>query len=356
MITPFDPAQITPDVSLNRVWIMDLPDVALEEDIRGRRAGEWLSAGALAALVRQQAAALGLVAADRADDGDLLWALDGCLGAEDPAVRAAARAIAGRFGRRLGALVLTLKRGDAANRAARVEWDDSYWAHWAGIRQIWLGGGVLSGRLGPPACAVAAAMLAEGGVADCTLTLAEQPGILPLLGAARAVPPGYATAGVLDFGGTAIKRGVATYHEGTLLGLRLLPAVPTQFAALEGLPLAEQLPILGERMVGVLAESWRAAAAPGRPVAPLLAASIACYVRDHQPMDNQWGLYSELKALSPNLGAWLGARVSAAVGQAVTVALLHDGMAAARVYAGQDHAAVILLGTALGVGFPPVGV
>ena len=106
--------------------------------------------------------------------------------------------------------MLTLKRGDAVNRAARPEWDDSYWGYWAGIRQIWVGGGVLSGRLGPLAVEAAAAMLVAGGVTDCTVTLAAQPGILPLLGAARAVPPGSATAAVLDFGGTAIKRGIAS--------------------------------------------------------------------------------------------------------------------------------------------------
>jgi hypothetical protein len=35
------------------------------------------------------------------------------------------------------------------------------------------------------------------------------------------------------------------------------------------------------------------------------------------------------------------------------VALIHDGTAAARAYAGEMRAAVITLGTALGVGFPP---
>lgn len=35
------------------------------------------------------------------------------------------------------------------------------------------------------------------------------------------------------------------------------------------------------------------------------------------------------------------------------VRLLHDGTAAASAMAGEAHAAVITLGTALGVGFPP---
>ena len=41
MITPFDPEQITPDVSLNRVWwYLGLPGLDLAADIRGQRAGE----------------------------------------------------------------------------------------------------------------------------------------------------------------------------------------------------------------------------------------------------------------------------------------------------------------------------
>jgi hypothetical protein len=176
---------------------------------------------------------------------------------------------------------------------------------------------------------------------------------LPLLGAARAVPPGYATAAVLDCGGTAIKRGVAHYAEGALLGVRLLPSLPAQVLSLRSLPPLEQAAALAPVLVEALAATWREVAELGGPVAPVLTASIAAYIVDNQPMDYQRGAYAELRLLSPNLGAWLGEQVSAAVGQAVTVQLIHDGTAAARVYAGQPHTAVILLGTALGVGFPP---
>jgi hypothetical protein len=331
---------------------MDLPGVPLDADVQGQRAGVVLSAGALAALVRQHAAALGLGGADLTDDSRLPLLLDECLAAADPPVRTEAESIARQYGRRLGYLLLTLKRGDAANRSARVEWDESYWAYWAGIRQIWLGGGLLSGRLGPLAVSEAAARLIAGGVPDCTLRLAEQPEILPLLGAVRAVPPGYDTAAVLDFGGTTIKRAVAHYTAGSLVRLALLPSVPTGFAALEPLPPAEQQARLAGHMAAVLAATWQAAAAAGTRPAPVLPAGIAAYVADNQPMDYQRGLYSDLRAWSPNLGTWLGAQVSTQVGAAVTVTLIHDGTAAARVYAGQDHTAVILLGTALGVGFP----
>jgi hypothetical protein len=159
---------------------------------------------------------------------------------------------------------------------------------------------------------------------------------------------------VLDCGGTSIKRGVAAYDAaGALLGVRLLPSLPTQVRALGLLPPMEQAVALAPVLVEALAATWRAATKAGEGlVAPVLTASIAAYVVDNQPMDYQRGAYAELRLLSPNLGAWLAERVSAVVGQEVTVQLLHDGTAA-RVYAGQPDSAVILLGTALGVGFPP---
>jgi hypothetical protein len=62
--------------------------------------------------------------------------------------------------------------------------------------------------------------------------------------------------------------------------------------------------------------------------------------------------YARLHAFTANLGDWLGARVAERTGRPCRVQVLHDGTAAAQACAGSDNAAVIMLGTALGVGFP----
>ncbi|HMA33648.1 MAG TPA: hypothetical protein VKY74_04130 [Chloroflexia bacterium] len=72
-----------------------------------------------------------------------------------------------------------------------------------------------------------------------------------------------------------------------------------------------------------------------------LAAQISC------------GAYAQLHTLTDNLGAWLAQQISRRIGRAVAVELVHDGTAAARAYAGAPRTAVIMLGTALGVGFAP---
>src|SRR6476469_668329 len=148
MPDPLDPEHLTPAASLNRMRIMDLPGLALEDEVKGQLAFDLLSTGALVDLMRRDPACLGLTPGDLADGSRAPRLLDRSFGAEDPAIRAAADAIATRYGRRLAYLILTLKRGDAVNRQARADWDESYWVHWAGVEQIWLGGGLASGQLG----------------------------------------------------------------------------------------------------------------------------------------------------------------------------------------------------------------
>ena len=52
------------------------------------------------------------------------------------------------------------------------------------------------------------------------------------------------------------------------------------------------------------------------------------------------------------VAAELSRQVSTALDTSIRITLLHDGTAAAAAYAGQQSAAVIMMGTALGVGFP----
>ena len=63
------------------------------------------------------------------------------------------------------------------------------------------------------------------------------------------------------------------------------------------------------------------------------------------------GGYAEPHILSDHLDIWLSHQVSQRLGQAMTVHLVHDGTAAAKACAEVPHAAVITLGTAIGVGF-----
>ncbi len=351
MNAPLNPDRLTPSASLNRVRIVDLPGVALESSVKGKTAYELLSAQAFTDYLRAHAGALGLDAG-LSDTAHLPVAFDRCFEVDDEHIRAAAEETAGHFGRRLGYLVLTLKRGDAANRRAREEWDDSYWAHWASIREIWLGGGLVSGHLGRRLRHYAQAVLLEAGATGCTLHLSAHPSALPLIGAARCLPPGSQAGLVFDFGHTNLKRACALYESGTLAALRLLAPLPTGWGGL-----AEDLTGQGrrwaERIIDVVADTWQAIRASGLAPAPAMAASMACYVVNGQPAAYDAGIYAQLRALSDNLAGWLAQHIGERLERPVEIGLLHDGTAAARTYAGTAHAAVIMMGTALGIGFPP---
>jgi hypothetical protein len=358
--TGFDPANLTPSASLNRALIADLPGIAPDPDVRGLTGSELLSAQALATAIGTCASTLGLHVAS--NPLELLPAFDRCLDAHDAAVRAAARTLAQRFGRSLGYFLVMLHRGELINRRARDDWDDACWEYWAGVRTVWLGGGIASGRLGTALREHAAAVLEECGCSAPTLHLARHAAILPLIGAARSLPASPTAcpteaAIVFDFGGTTIKRAHATYTGGALASLNILSPLPTTHLTLgrSSAPsgATETAYQFAERIADIIATTWRTATSPGFPLIPHVVVSLACYVRDGHPLLRQSGRYTDLCALPQPAERVLSRLVSELIGQAVTVTLLHDGTAAARTYAETPNAAVIMLGTALGVGFPP---
>jgi hypothetical protein len=259
-----------------------------------------------------------------------------------------------RFGPRLGWLLVTLRLGDPASRAARPDWDESYWRHWAGIRTVFLGGGIVSGEIGSLIVKHAARTLAEAGMADCRVQVAPWPRHLPLVGAARSVTDA-STVPVLDFGQTFVKRGHALYEDGRLTALQLLPHVPATLGEFPPgtEPTDAEIRRLADEIVSTLVTTCRQVHEVTETAPTIIVASVAAYMRDGQPMIRKGGAYSYLLDLSDNLAAWLSEQVSRALHRPITVRLLHDGTAAGLAMAGEPHAAVIMLGTALGVGFPP---
>ena len=349
----FDPQRITPAVSLNRVQIVDLPGLAVDPEVRGQQSSQLVSLAVLARLVRQHADRLRLN--PDVPDGELRLALESCLVDERATVRTAAERVGRRIGRNLGYILLALKRGDAVNRAARSEWDDSYWQHWSKIKRVWLGGGLVSGRLGAVIPKHASVVIAEAGVSDYLVRVSPYASVLPLVGAARYAPPGCKTALVLDFGSTMVKRARAAYSENELIELRCLPSRPTAWVEIEGPsddPVQQATELL-HRMIFIIAEACQTIGLPA--YGPVLACAAA-YMRDGHPLPTQSGTYLtylKLRRITDNAQRELAWRVGARLGRAIDLRLIHDGTAAATAYAGMRDTAVIMVGTALGVGFPP---
>ncbi len=332
--------------SLNRARLVELPGVAGVEGLLGRSASELLSAAAVTSLVR---AAAGRLALDP-DAPALLRAFNAVF--DEPQTRPAALVVAEEVGRRLGALLLMLWRGDAANRAARPEWDDAHWAFWQTVQRVVVGGGLLAGRLGEAAVPAAAAFLA---VAGCPIGVERSPygDAIALVGLARHAPAGAAHMLLFDFGHTAVKRGLATYRRGRLIDLARPPSLPPPcedgWPAHAGPQWARQR---WERMAAAIAAAWAAEVAPGRGERVALGLCLASHLQDGHPIGRDRGCYTALGELAPHLATFLRDDLRARLGRFRSLALLHDGLAAASTRAGEPHTVVLTLGTAIGAGYP----
>lgn len=333
---PLDPRNITVENSLNRVKIMDLPGHELPAAVKGRSAYDLISTQALNRLIDAQHETLGLL--PDTDDVTARAYFRVLLSAGDPT----AEAIARELGRNLGYLLLTLHRGDAVNRSARHEWNESHWTHWRAIRHVFMAGGMMAGKTGEVIRQTALSLIHDE-LPDYRIEVAIHPPHLALIGAARFVTRELTTH-VFDFGSSYVKRAGVQYGSYGLERLHILDRIPINIGVDARREDAQRI---FNRMITTIAETC------DETTTGLVPVSIAAYVDEHgQPLLTQKGIYMHLSYLSDDVEGMMSEVLSKRVGRPLEVRLLHDGTAAATVYAGTPNAAVIVLGSSLGVGFP----
>jgi hypothetical protein len=295
---------------------------------------------------------------------DLLWQFESCF--YQPETSLLAQQIAHTYGRKLGFLLLMLKRADPENRAARPEWGEAHWQFWRDITTIIVGGGMLAGRLGEEALPVAQAVLAQHGFAGVSLTRSPYAAHLPLVGLARTHPLPTPAMLVFDFGQTAIKRAVARYDQGQVTALHILPPLPTVCADLSVTDRPfELVQRQWQQMLAVVEDTWRQNSLGGGMLPPNVGGNIpppsllslglclSCYLFDGQPSPDDHGCYGSLQKLSPNLERFIQDQITGCLQMETHVGVFHDGTAAAIAHAGQAQSVVLTFGTAIGNGFPP---
>jgi hypothetical protein len=361
MVLPDTP----PAASVNRVRIIDIPSVDIDDAVRGKQAYHLLSAPALIRYAQDAADALQLPESYREADpaspqvrGALPKYVDACLRAESEGLREAAGAVARRLGRNLGHLAIALCRGDSINREARVDWPDAAWERWRTIRFYQLGGGVMGGELGSRLVHEANAFLTEVGYAHrLSISRSPRPRHMGLLGIGRAIPSAAtqrrAYALCLDLGQTSVKRAILRYDRGLLAGLHWLPSVPVRWQwrnrpdAAEGIDPDAVLAFT----VRAIVEGIELAHAQGFMLCDDVGISIAAYVRGGKLLGH--GLYARLTEISEDAAALMTRAIAQTSGLDVRPVIAHDGTASAALHAGEVDTAVLVIGTAIGVGFPP---
>jgi hypothetical protein len=330
----FDPRYPDTSNSLNRVVIADLPGLNLPDDIKGKTGYDLVSTAALDKLIEAHVTDLGLISYNNpAADREFFFVM---LNHDDPT----AIHITETIGRNLGYLLLTLIRGDEVNREARPEWDDSHWSLWGNMQTVHLGGGLVADKMGKLILKQVQAVIASSG-STLAVDIAHYSPILPLLGAARYIPAGRCGC-VLDFGGTHIKRGLASFDESGFRGILLLPMPRVEMRA------DMSAKVIRVKMVDVIVDTLKGKHCD----AMVIPISIAAYVdANGQPLIAQGGIYMKLTQLSDDVPSILSDEVSKRIGKQVQIKLLHDGSAAASYYAPEENAAVVMIGTAIGSGY-----
>jgi hypothetical protein len=343
---------------LNRVRVIDLPGVPMDEEVRGQRGFDLISVPAMARYARVHAAELALPEAfqhdSRATRAELPHFIAAALTGAGTAANVAAQAIVRQLGRNLGHLLLALHRGDQVNRDAREDWTAADWERWAHIERVWLAGGLTSGALGDGIVHYAREWLVEAGCGDAMdLRISPQRGLTSLVGSARYLPhvDGYCLA--FDFGQTAIKRSLVGIKGEAIDELALLPPVraPRERPAFPDPDPAETARRQKAFMTGTICVSLTVAQERGATLLPDIMVCLAAYVDGGRLV----GLsdYNSLMALTDDVRVLLADAIAERTGRAYAIHLIHDGTAAAAVFAGQPNTAAIALGTALGVGFAP---
>ena len=250
--------------SLNR---LRLEAAILPDDARGKGGYGLLSSHALQALLQPHTHDVKTLYEQAEQNAN--WALE----------------IARTLGTRLGWLLATLVGNDAQTQQANPDKPAAYWTHWSGIRKIYLGGGLVSSKVGDMMATEAQATLQQlTNAAHYEVIRVAHPEYLPLMGAARIVEAG-SRASILDFGGSYVKRAIAHYDaNGSFNRLQIRDSMPNDFEET-----GNNAQHVFERMADIIVQSYTGLDSPTVPV------SIAAYVdAQGQPRLVQGGTYAQL--------------------------------------------------------------
>jgi hypothetical protein len=213
---------------------------------------------------------------------------------------------------------------------------------------VYLSGGLSYGLIGEQLMQGAEGLF-ERAVKPYTLKLAQNSGYLPLIGAYQlgAQQGSDEHIALLDFGHTYVKRGFV--YDGKLKVLDRVESIARYTYDDESEDASAGL--LSDFIIGVILDTCARASRDGA-TPEIASVSIANYIY-HGQIYPYRGEYGRLSRIPGNYEEYLTRELTRRLGRKLRVILIHDGTAAAY---GIDtpigeRAAVITLGTGLGVGF-----
>jgi len=342
----------TDNTSLNRLRVIDIPDIPVDPEVKGKRGLRLMSADNLIETIKKESRYLDLDL-ENIPDVKLPIYLNKALESENLKVRLTAENIARRLGRNLAFILLTLKKGDRVNREARPDWEDEHWDYWRQVENIVFVGGLCSGSLGQRLKYYIDKLFQETETPQYRIKFAKNPSLIPMIGAARHAPKECSKLLVFDFGQTLIKRGLANFENDKLNNINQLSSLESKHVEEiefrnenEEKKEAEKLK---KYIIKTISETWKEVVTNYSKPCSTISVSIANDLIDGKFFG---GGYGKLGLLSDDLQKEIETEVNRLIDSNIEVTFIHDGTAAADAYAETDNSVLLSFGTAIGVGFP----
>ena len=345
-------SKLAKNTSINRLEIIDIPDVDIDAEVKGKKGREVMSSPVLIEYIKNDAQRLKLDV-DEIPEVELPIYLNQCLEAEDLEVRLTAENIARRLGRNLGYILLVLKRGDEINQQAREDWTQKHWDYWQQVENIIFTGGLCNGNLGQRLKYYIAKVFDEANTPKYEIKIAQKPSLVSIIGAARHIPQKYNSALVFDFGQTLIKRGVANYQGEKLKEIEQLSSLKSKYVEARTFENEKEEKRAAEKLkdyiISVVKRTWDQVESKGFKPCGTIAISIANNLVDGKFFG---GGYGKLRLIENDVQQLIAKKLSDLIGEKIEVLFIHDGTAAADAFAEINDSVMLTFGTAIGVGFP----
>ena len=310
----------SPHGSINRLPLVHLPGLPLAPELVGMTAYPALSGASLEKAVR----------------GD--WNLVG---------PSAQQGVA-QLGRLFGHVLVTLLTGPPEVRRRRVDWGEREWTWWKSIEQIYLAGGAFRGKVGRLLLQTIEFIIADHLTDPPDLLIPPQPELLPLSGAwqlALRSPTHRTPALALDWGQTSLKAAILQPGD-TLKVFEPSPMLWPRWEALTNDEELREAKALHKDLLKFTVSCLEQSNSEG-PVT----ISLANYI--DQGVINPRGAYGKLRLLAPDYSGYFSQELERVSGQLRPVIMANDGVCASAAVASHGRrSALILWGTALGVGWP----
>ena len=344
---------LSPNVSINKLIIEKVPEHIVDEDIKGKSALELFSTKLFIEEIKKNSKELGLDL-QSIEEVKLPQYFASCLESDNESIRNLAVNIVKLFGRRLGVILLTLKKGEKENRLKRIDWQDEHWQYWSKIENVILVGGLANNKFGKIlkyAINEVFKLEKEG----YNIILVENPAEAAIRGLSKYITTiednKYNLA--LDFGQSFIKRSIISVDKSGINEVHTLEKIKSKYVTWEfNTKLEEEVEAKKEDqyIVDCITNTIQFCMENNYELGKEIVISIANYVENGK-LKNRGG-YGKLRLIADNYEEHLKEVLYKKLGTEYKITMVHDGTAMAAAFSEYPKSVCISLGTAFGVGFP----